>query len=137
MLKPKSTTTRKGQDAIIHRRNKRLSQFKTDFEKQVMPTINEENAPYILGSCLSKEPADVVKSIDDDLDTMWKRLDEKYGDPAKVVDVILNAIQNTRNLKDDENKKFVEFINIVEDGYRDKEIRIRKGNNHDSFSERD
>ena len=46
-----------------------------------------------------------MKSIDDDLDTMWKRLDEKYGDPAKVVD--------------GENKKFVEFINIVEDGYRD------------------
>ena len=93
--------------------------FKTDFEKQVVPTINEENAPYILRSCLSKEPADVVKSIDDDLDTMWKRLDEKYGDPAKVVDVIMNAIQNTRNLKDGKNKKFVEFINIVEDGYRD------------------
>ena len=50
---------------------------------------------------------------------MWKRLDEKYGDPAKVVDVIMNAIHNTRNLKDGENKKFVEFINIVEDGYRD------------------
>ena len=95
--------------------------FKTDFEKQVMPTINEENAPYILRSCLSKEPADVVESIDDDLDTMWKRLDEKYGDPAKIVDVIMYAIQNTRNLKDGENKKFVEFINIVEDGYRDLE----------------
>jgi len=84
-----------------------------------MPTINEENAPYILRSCLSKEPADAVKSIDDDLDTMWKRLDEKYGYPAKVVDVIMNTIQNTRHLKDGENKKFVEFIDIVEDGYRD------------------
>ena len=50
---------------------------------------------------------------------MWKRLDEKYRHPAKVVDVIMNAIQDTRNLKDGENKKFVEFINIVEDGYRD------------------
>ena len=47
-----------------------------------------------------------------------ERLDEKYGDPAKVVDVIMNAIQNTRNLKG-ENKKFVEFINTVEDGYSD------------------
>ena len=54
-----------------------------------------------------------MKSIDHDLDAMWKRLDEKYGDPAKVVD------ENTRNLKDGVNKKVVEFINIVEDGYRD------------------
>ena len=46
--------------------------FKMNFEKQVMPTINMESAPYILRSCLSKEPADVVKSIDDDLEAMWK-----------------------------------------------------------------
>ena len=93
--------------------------FKMDFEKQVMPTINIESAPYILRSCLSKEPADVVKSIDDDLEAMWKRLDEKYGDPTKVVDVIMNAIQNTRNIRDGENNRLIELINIVEDGYQD------------------
>ena len=93
--------------------------FKTDFERQVMPTIGIENAPYILRSCLSKEAASTVKSIDDDLGAMWKRLDEKYGDPAKVVDVIMNGIQNTRNIKDGENRRLIEFINIIEDGYRD------------------
>ena len=93
--------------------------FKTDFERQVMPTIGIKNAPYILRSCLSKEAASTVKSIDDDLDAMWKRLDEKYGDPAKVVDVIMNGIQNTRNIKDGENRRLIEFINIIEDGYRD------------------
>ena len=106
--------------------------FKTDFEKQVMPTINEENAPYILRSCLSKEPADVVKRVDDDLDTMWKRLDEKCRDPAKVVDVIMNAIQDTRNLKDGENKKIRRIYQHCRRRLqRLKEIRIRKGNNHD------
>ena len=93
--------------------------FKMDFEKQVMPTIKIESAPYILRSCLSKEPADVVKSIDDDLEPMSKRLDEKYGDPTKVVDVIMNAIQNTRNIRDCENNRLIELINIVEDGYQD------------------
>ena len=93
--------------------------FKTDFERQVMPTISIENAPYILHSCLSKEAANTVKSIDDDLDAMWKRLDEKYGDPAKVVDIIMNDIQNTRNIKDSENRRLIEFVNIIEDGYRD------------------
>ena len=93
--------------------------FKTDFERQVMPTISIENAPYILRSCLSKKAANTVKSIDDDLDAMWKRLDEKYGDPAKVVDVIMNDIQNTRNIKDGENRRLIEFVNIIEDGYRD------------------
>lgn len=78
--------------------------LKMDFEKQVMPTINIESAPYILRSCLSKGPPDVVKSIDDDYKALWKRLDEKYGDPAKVVDVIMNAIQNKRNIRDGEKK---------------------------------
>ena len=78
--------------------------LKMDFEKQVMPTINIESAPYILRSCLSKGPPDVVKIIDDDYKALWKRLDEKYGDPAKVVDVIMNAIQNERNIRDGEKK---------------------------------
>ena len=95
--------------------------FKMDFEKQVMPTINIESAPYILRSCLSKGPADVVKSIDDDYKAMWKRLDEKYGDPTKVVDVIMNAIHR------------------LTDSWlpRLKEIRTRKGNNYNQFCERD
>ena len=88
-----------------------------DFEKQVIPTINIESAPYILRSCLSKEPTDVVRSIDDDLEAMWKQLDEKY-DPTKVVDVIMNAIQFTRNIRDGENNRRIELINVVEDGYR-------------------
>ena len=92
--------------------------FKVDFEKQVMPTINIESAPYILRSCLSKGPADVVKSIDDDYKAMWKRLDEKYGDPPKVVDVIMNTKQNTRNIRDGEKNRLIELINVVEDGYR-------------------
>ena len=50
---------------------------------------------------------------------MWKRLDEKYGDPTKVVDVTMNAIQNRRNIKDGENNRLIELIKVVEDGYRD------------------
>ena len=94
-------------------------QFKTDFEKQIMPSINVENAPYVLRSYLGKEPADTVKSVDDDINAMWKRLTEKYGDPAKVADVVMCAIQNTKPIREGENKKFVEFINVIDDGYRD------------------
>ena len=50
---------------------------------------------------------------------MWKRLDEKFGDPAKVADVIMCAIQNIKPIREGENKKFVEFINVIDDGYRD------------------
>ena len=60
-----------------------------------------------------------VKSIDDDISEMWKRLDEKNGDPAKVADVIIDGIRRTRIIREGEEKRFVEFVQIVEDGYRD------------------
>ena len=55
---------------------------------------------------------------DDDLREMWKRLDQKYGYPAKVADVIIDGIQRTRIIRGEE-KSFVEFVVIVKDGYRD------------------
>lgn len=60
-----------------------------------------------------------MKSIDDDIQEMWKRLDEKYGDPAKVADAIINTVQNVRPIKEGENKKFIELVDAVEDGYND------------------
>ena len=74
---------------------------------------------YVLRLCLSSDPAAIVKSIDDDISEMWKRLDEKYGDPAKVADVIIDGIRRTRFIREGEEKRFVEFVEIVEDGYRD------------------
>ena len=43
----------------------------------------------------------------------------KYGDPAKVADVIIDGIRRTRIIREGEGKRFVEFVEIVEDGYRD------------------
>ena len=93
--------------------------FRKDFEVQVMPSLNNNTAPYTLRSCLGKEPLAVVKGVDDDLEEMWKRLDEKYGDPAKISDVIIDSIQRVKPIKEGENKRFVEFVEIVENGYRD------------------
>lgn len=93
--------------------------FKTDFNTQVLPVINKENAAYILRSCLDKDAAGAVKCTDDNLELLWKRLDEVFGDPAKVVDVIMNSIQATRVITEGQSKKLLDFINIIENGYRD------------------
>ena len=94
-------------------------QFKRDFEKQIMPHLQSDNVSYVLRSCLGSDPTTIAKSIDDDMSEMWKRLDEKYGDPAKVADVIIDGIRRTRIIREGEEKRFVEFVEIVEDGYRD------------------
>ena len=64
-------------------------------------------------------PAAIVNSVDDDISEMWNRLDEKYGAPAKVADVIIDGIRRTRIIREGEEKRFVQFVEIVEDGYRD------------------
>ena len=84
-----------------------------------MPHLTEDTAPYTLRSCLGKEPLAQVKSVDDDIRDMWKRLDEKYGDPARVADAIINDIRRVRGIKEGDNRRFVEFVGIIEDGYRD------------------
>ena len=103
----------------FHGNVRNYPQFKTDFQKQVMPSINAENAPYVLRSCLGKEPADTVKIVDGDINAMWKRVDEKFGDPAKVAEVIMGAIQNIKPIREGQSKKFFEFINVIDDGYQD------------------
>ncbi|KAJ7337869.1 hypothetical protein OS493_008027 [Desmophyllum pertusum] len=67
--------------------------FRKDFEVQVMPSLNSSTAPYTLRSCLGKEPLAVVKGVDDDIKEIWT--------------------------KKEENKRFIEFVEIVDNGYRD------------------
>ena len=84
-----------------------------------MTQTRKSDAAYVLRTCLDGEPAKLVKSVDDDIDEMWQRLDEKYGDPAKVADVIIDEIKLFRMLREGEDKRFIEFVTLIEDGYRD------------------
>lgn len=93
--------------------------FKKDFEVQVMPSLKSATALYTLRSCLGTEPLAVVKGVDDDITEKWKRLDERYGDPAKVANVIINSVQRVKPIKEGEDKRFIEFVKIVDSGYQD------------------
>ena len=93
--------------------------FKKDFEQQVLPGLPKESAPYALRSCLGREPLSIVRSVEDDIEEMLKRLDEKYGDPAKIADVVIESIKEVKVIKEGEHKRFINFVNIVEDAYQD------------------
>ena len=84
-----------------------------------MLTLDKDSVCNIVRSCLEREPAETVKGIEYDITEMWKRLDEKYGDPAKLTDTIVNTIQNIRPIKEEENKRFIQLVDAVEDGYKD------------------
>jgi len=99
------------------------ARFKSDFQRQVQPYLSKEAAPYTLRLYLGKEPLKVVKSVDDDLQMMWKYLDERYADPTKVVDVIMNGIRKCCNYWTDECKQFLSKT-IDEKNYSRKRKRV-------------
>ena len=84
-----------------------------------MPSISDVQQPYVLKSCLSDKPLDIVKNVDHSISEMWKRLDEKYAEPSRVIDAILKEIKKLKPVKENDNNKFAQFVDTVERSYRD------------------
>ena len=104
--------------------------FKDDFKKQVMPSVTETQQSYVLKSCLSDLPLEIVKNVDHSVSEMWRRLDEKYGEPSKVIDAIMKDIKKLKAIKDNDNSKFVHLVDVVERAYRD----LKRLNLHNEIS---
>ena len=103
--------------------------FKADFERQIMPRYNKDayGAAYVLKSCSSNEPLNVVRNVDDNHVEMWKRLDEKYGKKYRFTETIMNEIKRLVPVSEGDNRGFVHFVNTVESGYRDLErLKLEK-----------
>ena len=93
------------------------SWFKSDFIKQVLPQINnQDSAAYTVKSCLEGIPYDLIRNVEDNLDQMWQRLDKRYERTSKLTETMFD-IKKIKAMKEGEEKKFVEFTDIVERGY--------------------
>ena len=96
------------------------AKFKSDFEKYVMPSIKlKESSAYVLRSCLSENVKDIIINVEDKIDKIWKRLDEKYGDISKLADMIVNDVRKIRPIREGDNKGFISLVDTIEKGYRD------------------
>ena len=63
-------------------------------------------------------PYEIVKNIYNNVDEIYNRLDEKYGKTSVLADLIKNQIKKVRTNEDGDDKRFIEFIDIVKKGYR-------------------
>ena len=50
---------------------------------------------------------------------MLERLDNKYGDPCKIMESIISDIHRFRKLEMDDTTKIIQFVNILEKAHRD------------------
>lgn len=65
--------------------------FKEDFTRLVVPTYGKD--PYVLKRCLSGDALQSVRGVENDYDAMQERLDQKYGSPRKIVDMVIGDLR--------------------------------------------
>ena len=85
-----------------------------DFQSQVVPFITEDITEcYTLRNALPEVAKTWVRNMDNFVD-MWKRLDEKYVDEGKMVDIIPTDVKIFKQIKDNEHKRLLQFIDALE-----------------------
>ena len=99
--------------------------FIKDFKTLVLPNLSTEQAAFTLRQCLSANVQNHLAACDDDLHEMISRLNQKFANPAKLVDSIISEIQKFRKIEVDDDKRFITFIDLIDRGYRDlKNLKI-------------
>ena len=89
--------------------------FKSDFQKQVEPTMGgDQEAAYVLKCCLSNVALEIIHNVDDDLKEMWQQLDEEYRRPSGLIDVVVNDINRLRSVHEEDARKLLHIIDTVE-----------------------
>ena len=90
-------------------------QFKKDFEMQVSSAVlDATTVSYALRNALPDNVKSLIRNMSDDITEMWKRLDERFGDEAKIVEVVLNDIKSFRPIRENEEKRLLYFIDTIE-----------------------
>ena len=63
---------------------RKYPKFKEQFELYIKPLCSSAQLPFVLKSHLIEEVREEVDNVDDDLGTLWSRLDKRYGNCGKL-----------------------------------------------------
>ena len=66
----------------------------------VLPTLSNTEAVFSLRKCLNQEVETTLGCCNDTINEMLTSLDNKYGDPRKVVDAIIKEISQFTKVRD-------------------------------------
>ena len=96
---------------------RRYPQFKTEFIKHVAPQCTGDQLAFILKSYLSAEIRDEVENCGEDYDRIWGRLDTRYGNIQKLIDLILMDLKGMKYSEDAAST--LAMINTVDKAHQD------------------
>ena len=93
---------------------RKYPQFKEDFQIHIQPHCTPEQVVFVLKSHLTEEIKEEIDNVGNIPIDAWERLDIKYGNVDKIVDLILNDL---KNLPRGDNSDPLRMISLVEKAY--------------------
>ena len=75
--------------------------------------------PYALKMCLSGEALQAVKGSEGNYDEMLQRLDDKFGNSRKIVDLVISDLKSLKKISDGDTKGFIKMVDQVEQCWLD------------------
>ena len=90
--------------------------FVKDYTRLVVSRHGKD--PFILRQSLQGKAREVVGRLDE-FDDMWKRLEDRFGSSAKVVDAVLGDICALRPVPEGNISKLLHMISVVEQAWLD------------------
>ncbi|XP_047499242.1 uncharacterized protein LOC125046242 [Penaeus chinensis] len=91
--------------------------FKEDYKNLVQSEYGTD--PYALKMCLGGEALQTVKGSEGNYNEMFKRLDDKFGNPRKIVDLVISDLKSLRKISDGDTKGFIKMVDQVEQCWLD------------------
>lgn len=91
--------------------------FRQYYERLVVPTYGHD--PYAPCRCLVGEVLQSIKGLEDDNNEMFKRLEQKFGNHRKNMDLIVDDLRALKTPLEGDDKGLIRAIEIVEDCYLD------------------
>ncbi|KAK4311495.1 hypothetical protein Pmani_017044 [Petrolisthes manimaculis] len=91
--------------------------FRSNYNK--IMTDNYGKSAFALYQCLSGEALSLVHGVEDDFDEMFRRLDQRYADPIKLTDCVIDQLKKLKPVPEGNTVKFVETVEVVEKCWTD------------------
>ena len=109
---------------------RRYPQFKEEFCKHVATLYREDQQAFVLKGYLTKPVLEEVESCGEDYKAIWDRLDLRFGDSGRLINIIMDEITSLPNPQNDDLAT-IKMIRTVEKAYRD---LARLGTEHEMYN---
>lgn len=99
--------------------------FKEDFKNLVKSVYGED--AYALKMCLSGDALQTVRGAEGNYEEMFERLDDKFGNARKVVDLVISDLKALKRINEGDTKGFIRMVDQVEQCWLDlKKINLNE-----------